>query len=276
MTNREKNFPLNFNANYWSIEEAVPYIFFGDLTPNEKVSEEIVRYVSNEIEETSLIKQWDNEVYLIELLQPYLIRLLPEELVMDRKIYYPPVVWCRIAVQFWLEHGSRQQTFIAAMTQWIKSKNQSGQVFVFYDVKPDNIGGRTKGKMLLEVFLFGAIDIKDAENKNYRLNLAKTKEAVSQVKQPKSSKRSIQNSIGRNALAYVENLVKEAAESRSIRELHRKPDPNTQLYGYTGSRLDLYEALCALHPQCKTRYAKTVVIKAISQVAMCRKYWPKK
>lgn len=274
MSNVVKPFPLNFDDDYWRIEEAVPFIFFGDLALNKQESEEIVKYVSNEIEEGSLLKERGNQFRLIEPLQQYLIRLVPERSIIDRKMSYSPLVWCRIAVQFWLTYGGRQKKFTLAMTQWIKNKNKLGRGFVFYDSKPDNVGGRSKNKMPLEIFFFDNIDINDTVDKNYRLKSVKPKVATPQIKPPKSSKRSIENSIGKNVLDFVKDLVWEAAKDRSIRNLRRRPDPDTQRYRYTGSRSDLYDVLCAIDPQCE-KYAKTVIFKAISQVATCRKYWSK-
>jgi hypothetical protein len=209
----------------------------------------------------------------LEQLQKYMIEQRPNGSVLSRKSEFSPLVWCRLAVQFWMIYGGRQNAFLSSMTKWIKDKNKKSSAFVFYET---NIGEPlVTVKLPLSVFLLDDFDIHNVSAGGYRLkNIKQLPDRSSSVKPKSSPKRSRQSSIGTNAITFVKDLIQKAAKDPTITNLKKKPDPTTQLYRYTGRRIDLYGELCDFDQELRTKYKQSVVIKAISLLAKCRKYWP--
>ena len=267
-------FPLNFDHSRWTVEEALPWIFFGDLDEitQQQVFLSAVKYIMNEDDGEAFKTRHPKEFTLAVSLHKFLMSHRLQGAIPSRKDFYTPIIWCRLAVQFWLQHGGRQELFISAMTNWFEIKNRSGIAFVFYEINRSGLS--IKSKMFLERFLFEEIDIKSGDLDGFRLKNIKQKVVLPKSNPSTTPLISINNSIGNNVLAFVRDLIRDAAQDRSIRKLQQKIDPSTQRYRYTGSRQELYKDLCE-YKQSTTRYKPSVVIKAISQVAKCRKYWPK-
>lgn len=267
-------FPLNFDHSRWAVEEALPWIFFGDLDEitQTQVFVRALKYIMNEDDGEAFKTRHPKEFTLAVSLHKFLMSNRLQGAIPSRKDCYAPIIWCRFAVQFWLQYGGRQKFFTSAMTDWFERENNKGISFVFYEI--NRSGSPVKNIILLEKFLFGEVDIRIGELNSFRLIKNHQEAVTSNSKSSLKPIRSIKNSIGNNALAFVRDIIRDAAQDRSIRKLQRKLDPATQRYRYTGSRQDLYKDLCD-YKQSTTRYKLSVVIKAISQVAQCRQYWPK-
>lgn len=275
MTKGANVFPLNFDHSSWTVEEALPWIFFGDLNKitQQQVFLSAVSYLMNEDDGAVFKTRHPKEFTLAVSLHKFLMSHRLQGAIPNRKDCYAPIVWCRFAVHFWLRYGGRQELFASAMTDWFERKNNPGRSFVFYEINRD--GTSAINKMTLERFLFGEIDLTIGKLSGFRLKKIKQRVANPKSKPSTTPIKSINNSIGNNVLAFVRDLIGEAAQNRSFRKLQQKLDPSTERYRYTGSRQELYDDLCG-YDQSTTRYKKSVVIKAISQVAKCRMYWPKR
>ena len=271
-TNRSGSFPLNFDAASWSIEDALPCIFFGDFQEPEMqlYSLSAVAFIVNETEKTIFKTQYPALNQLIDDLHRKLTVLRLRGKIANRSECYAPLLWCQLAVQFWLKYGLRQKTFTDALLSWIKGKNKKGAQLVFYE---SNLNGNHKTKITpLSIFLLeekSGIDIVNPRLKPTRQNIPKNS---SQNIITPNTKASI--SIGKNALNLVLSLVEKTAKDGSIRNLKRNIDPATNHYRFIGSRPDLYTELLGLYPDKIGKYSKTVIIKAISQAAICRKSFP--
>ena len=276
MTNQPKIFPLNFDAPMWSVEEAVPWIFFGDSSEHSlwsEVTRIAVGYVVGEVDDRELSKS-QSEAYAN--LQRH-IRMLGD---LSRSTSFPPVVWCRLAVQFWLKHGGRQKVFTSAMTRWVIVMNRGGIAFVSY-VSGDNKNGR---EMPLEAFLLDNIEESELlkNNWSYRHQSGKSNQ---QTKTESTGGRSDESQVGSKLLSAVKVAVQKLFDDKRGGKLFlRKPDPATGKFRFIGLREELYEEIHGISPNFRGKrllnngryqkgYAKGVVIKAISKVAICRRSW---
>ena len=279
MTAKPKKIPLNFDAPSWSIEEAVPWIFFGDSCEEqswERVTKLAVGYVVGEVDDGRLTP---NQSAAFAAIQRHL-RMLG---VLSRGTAFPPLIWCRIAIQFWLEHGGRQQKFISAMTRWVKAKSKGGVAVVRY-TNDDHPDGQ---EIPLEVFLFGTIEACSLLNNAWAYQ-SSSANAATKPNTQSTGKRPAESQVGSNLLAAVKVAVQKWKNDKQGEKLFlRRPDPVTGKFRFIGTREELYEEVCEISPdisgkrllkngQEKKRYSKASVTKAISVVAICRRTWGKK
>lgn len=276
MTNRAEKFPLNFDARTWSIEKAVPWIFFGDSSADQswsQTTELAVGYVAGEVHDRKVSGSQSAD---FATLQRHL-RMLG---VLSRDTSFTPLVWCRVAIQLWLKHGRRQEKFISAMTQWVEAKN-NGRVAVVNYKNVDHPNGR---ELPLEVFLLGNIGSFELLKAEW-VSRSLSGKSATQVKEKSTSKRSAESQVGSNLLSAVKAAVQDLKNSRQGRKKFLKvPDPATGRFRFIGLRAELYEAIHAISPdisrkrllkngKTKKAYAQSSVIKAISTVAICRRSW---
>lgn len=278
MSDKEEKFPLNFDATTWSIEEAVPWIFFGDASVEHswpEVTKLAVGYVVGEVDDGRLSRH-QSEVF--SGLQKHLRKLG----VLQRDTAITPLVWCRVAIQFWLEHGGRQRKFVSAMTRWVQAKNKGGVAMVRY-TNQKYPSGR---EIPLDVFLFRNIDDTTFLNTELKYPSLGTKTAK-QAKAKSTDKRSAESQVGSNLIAAVKLAVQESKNGRQGRKnFLRTSDPVTGKFRFIGSREDLFAEIHAISPdirrerlmkngETKEAYKKDSVIRAISKVAICRLSWAK-
>lgn len=276
MTNRAEKFPLNFDARTWSIEEAVPWIFFGDSSEDQswsQTTELAVGYVAAEVDDRKVSRSQSAD---FAPLQRHL-RMLG---VLTRDTSFTPLIWCRVAIQFWLKHGGRQEKFISAMTQWVETKNKGSVAVVNYK-NVDHPNGR---EIPFEVFLLGNIGSFELLKAEW-VSRSLSGKSATQVKEKSTSKRSAESQVGSNLLSAVKAAVQDLKNSRQGRKKFLKtPDPATGRFRFIGLRAELYEAIHAISPdisrkrllkngKTKKAYAQSSVIKAISTVAICRRSW---
>lgn len=278
MTAKPKKIPLNFDAPSWSIEEAVPWIFFGDSCEEqswERVTKLAVGYVVGEVDDGRLTP---NQSAAFAAIQRHL-RMLG---VLSRGTAFPPLIWCRIAIQFWLEHGGRQQKFISAMTRWVKAKSKGGVAVVRY-TNDDHPDGQ---EIPLEVFLFGTIEACSLLSNAWDYQSSSDdSSATSKSNSPR--KRPAESQVGSNLLAAVKVAVQNLKSDKQSEKLFlRRADAVTGKFRFIGTRDELYGEICKISPdisgkrllkngQEKKRYSKASVTKAISMVAICRRSWGK-
>lgn len=283
MNDKEEKFPLNFDDKTWSVEEAVPWIFLGNGSKSSSSSKRtkfIVGYVLGEEDDREL-RPAETKAYsdLQEALRSHLGTL-------SRGSSFPPLVWCRAAIQIWLKDGGYQQTFIAAMTRWVRAKSRNDAAMVTY-TNAKNPNGR---EVPLEVFMFGSIDGTELCKTEWKYSA----QTAPLSKQPKAKtntnsieKRSAESQVGSNLLAAVRLAVQELKNDRQGRKMFlRTADPDTEKFRFIGAREDLYTQIISISPdigrkrilkngKTKKAYAESSVIKAISRVAICRLSWAK-
>lgn len=282
MSDKEEKFPLNFDDKTWSVAEAVPWIFFGDGSAEQSWSEVTklaVGYVVGEVDDGRLSRR---QSAALSGLQTCLRNLG----VLQRDTAIAPLLWCRIAIQFWLEHGGRQRKFVSAMTRWVKAKNRNGIAMVSY-TNARNPNGR---EVPLEVFMFGTIDDAELFKTEWKYSAQSTplsNQAKVKTKAKSTEKRSAESQVGSNLLAAVRLAVQELKNNRQSRKMFlRTADPDMGKFRFIGSREDLYAEILAISPDIRRKrqlkngmtkkaYAESSVIKAISRVAICRLSWAK-
>lgn len=276
MSNKEEKFPLNFDAPTWSIEEAVPWIFFGDRSKEQswsQVTKLAIGYVAGEVDDRTVSR---SQSASLADLQRHL-RVLG---VLSRNTSFTPLIWCRVAIQFWLKNGGRQQKFISAMIHWANAKNKSNVVAVNYK----DIDCQNDQEISFEVFLFGKIASSELLKVKWVSKSLSSKSAT-QAKARSTKKRSAESQVGSNLLAAVKVAIQNLKDGKQSRKMFlRTPDPATGKFRFIGLREELYEAIYAIsadisrkrllkNGKYKESYSEFSVIKAISKVAICRRSW---
>ena len=278
MTTGSKLFPLNFDEPYWAIEDALRWVFLGSF--DVPVSTLIVKYLVNEDEGRSLKPLVGNGYGYVEKLQKFLIVQLFRGSIPNRMDKFSPLVWCRLAVQFWMEYGGSQSAFTSAMTQWVKYKNRGGVAFISYRYNENT----KRRKIPLEAFLFGGSELPDLIQTEWLYKYRSDAQLPKAILKTPSS-RSDENQVGTNLLGAVKNAIAELVRGKRGKSFpFRKPDPETGKYRYKGLRGELYDELYQISPEfsegqqlkdgrIRKPYAKSAVLKAISKVAICRRSW---
>ncbi|RKT63096.1 hypothetical protein DFR40_0146 [Azonexus fungiphilus] len=276
MANKSKVFPLDFDAQEWTLEAALPWVFFGDFRDKESwtdLTDFAIKFMVGDVDERS------NSIHL----KPYTRELqkhFREHGVMRRHTAFSPLVWCRLAIQFWLKLGGRQEAFMSAMTKWVRKQNKGGMAFVVYRCASTG----KKRRMPMEAFLFGR-ELPDLMSTEWEYK----QKAVSS---PKLNGKSLckgaridEDKVGANLLGALRSAVADLAKgTRNKSSLLRRLDPETGKYRYRGGREDLLGEVCLQEDGAKGKwrfknggggpYATSALLKAVSMVAICRKSWP--
>ena len=115
----------DFNDNLWEFKIAIVYIFFADSIKDRTANEEdILNYLT-----ASLVGQ-EKEANTgnLRLLKEKCEKIATHLKNIDPEIHlestYPPIVWTNIAIDFWLTHGGRGNTFIDDYIKW-RTENQT-------------------------------------------------------------------------------------------------------------------------------------------------------
>ncbi|QRM20740.1 hypothetical protein GBK02_15835 [Dechloromonas sp. TW-R-39-2] len=278
MAKISKVFPLDFNAQEWTVEEALPWVFFGDDSGKgiwKEQAEFNVQFVVGEADERS------NNIHLktcTRRLQKY----FREHGEVRRCTAFSPLVWCRLAIQFWLMLGGRQEAFMSAMTDWIKTKNKGGKAFVAYCCATTG----KKGRMPMEAFLFGGDELPDLKATEWKYKQKAATLPPHKVESQRSKVRTDEDQVGANILVAVKHAVSEVIGKKRGESLYlRGTDKKTGKKRYRGTKYDLLEEICPAGKDSGGRwrlangngislYAESTLMKAISKVAICRKSWP--
>lgn len=169
----ESKFPLDFNYEVWTVEKAIPWIFFGDWHVDEPNNRTVAhKHIANLFVHGSSIHAEriisSEKRRLVEDLSIYLKRRLGP---LDATSAFSPLAWCRLAIQYWLHMGRGQGLFLNAYVNWVIEKNNGGPAFVIYEESDVNSALSRKKKMLLDAFLFG--EVKDSLIKSAKWRLKK-------------------------------------------------------------------------------------------------------
>lgn len=277
MADKSNVFPLDFNAQEWTVEEALPWLFFGDERNADVWKDKTkfaVRFVVGDVDERS------NNIYL----KPY-IRALQRYISEHREVRshtaFSPLVWCRLAIQFWLTCGNRQDVFMSAMTKWIRQKNKGGTAHVVY---LDRNSGKYK-KMPMEVFLFSGGRLPSLLETEWEYKQASTSQPPPRKPKAQVGKRSYMDQVGANLLSAVKQAVTKVVGNKSGESAFlRRADKETGKHRYRGTKYNLLTEICPAGKDSGGKwklangkgislYAESTLIKAISKVAICRKSW---
>lgn len=280
-------FLLNFDDSDWSFEDAVPAIFLSDCDPAQcrRLSPDMISFLLNEGGGNALAAELGKKrVELIDALHSYLMNVIFRPSLPDRKKAHPPIIWCRIATQFWLINGGRQESFMSAMTNWIRKKNKWGTAYV----RGRSQSGGKSSRMPLEAFLFGGSELPDLITTDWAYkHRSGTHNQKPKAKSKLAGNRSDEDQVGSHLLPAVQNAVQKLSNDPNGRKLFlHKPDPKTGKFRYKGLRDELYDAIYEMSSDISSKrqlkngqyqkpYAKGSVKKAISKVAICRRAWPR-
>lgn len=269
---------LDFDADAWSCEKALPEIFLSDLDHDgpRSLCEKIVKYLLNEADVPSIEK--DSHLWPVRKLKAYLGKIFLEtELVRGEK--YSPIVWCRVAIQFWLSAGGRQAVFMAGMTEWL-----GDQYWGSYPVvEPQQRADAERYQVPVEVFLFAA-KLRCPLSSGWQLK-SEMSMGMRRILKKKVPVRTKEDEVGRNLLATVRAAVKALrTDWRTRKHFVTGLDVKTGKVRFRGRRDDLYDLISRRHDEIGvvpgrkendsiTRYKKSTVIRAISTLAICRRSW---
>lgn len=238
-----------------------------------------VRRILNEDTGTKLQAHSENIHRMAELLRKCLKEIF-SGLELEPKKAFPPIVWCRIAVQFWLRHGGAQVMFMSEMTKWVRAKNKAGSAYVVYRTE-----GHSKSyRMPLEAFLFGADELPDLSETHW---IYKRKESLpsEKIRKRRGAAKSAKDQIGSRLLETVRHAVGELKRDSTISSRFKKGIVrDSDKFRFVGLREELYEALCNECEEIgnkrgsgevtpRKKYSRNSVIKAISAVAICKRSW---
>lgn len=247
MAKISKDFPLDFNAQEWTVEEALPWVFFGDYWNNDNwtdLSEFTLRFVVGEADERSALRYLTEDTRALQ-------KHFREHGVMRRQTSFSPLVWCRLAIQLWLKRGGRQETFMLAMSEWIRKKNKGGAAYVFY--RHPNTGKNRK--MSMDAFLFAGSELPDLQKTQWKYKQKAATLPPPKVESQRSEGRTDENQVGANLLAAVKVAVADLVESkRNKSSLLRGPGPNSERCRFRGRREDLLNEICRKEPSAKGKW----------------------
>lgn len=277
---RMKSQTLNFDEDDWACERALSEIFLRDLEQRGPGSfcEKIVKYLLNEADASSIHGHSHLHLKMARTLRNHLEDLFSNE-ALSRGKKYPPIVWCRVATQFWLQFGGRQAKFMSQMTDWLQKKYRGG----YPVVEPQRLADSARYQVPVDVFLF-ADELRCPLSSGWQL-VSKVIRCRLDHRKSKASGRSKEDEVGRKLLETVETAIEELRTGKRTRKhFVTGLDVKTRKARFHGRRDDLYDLISRHYDEVgvvpgrgkdesKKRYAKSTVIRAISELAICRRSW---
>ncbi len=267
-------FPLDFNAESWTLEEAVRHVFFCDYLASASGEGALAtEHVLAKLKDADLPEEGHDDgisflakkraVNLIKFLQP-----LFSKSQMDCS--YSPMVWSRLAIQYWLKNGGCQNRFMNKLVSWLnKTRNSSWLVeSIFPEGKATN-GGRVK-EVDAAVYLLGNFDI----NKTIH---QKTKKIANGSIAIKSRKKidfdKLKAKFGPNVCECVKSVVEDALQRGNISNLTSRLDPKSGRYQFTGLFPDLLKDICRQYDSEFDQYARSTVGRVLRGLVASRRSW---
>lgn len=278
--NRMKSQTLNFDEDDWACERALSEIFLRDLEQRGPGSfcEKIVKYLLNEADASSIYGHTHLHLKMARVLRSYLESVFPEK-ALARGKKHPPIVWCRVATQFWLQFGGRQAEFMSQMTNWLQKKYRGN----YPVVEPLRRADSVRYQVPVDVFLF-ADELRCPLSSGWQL-VSIVARGQRGILRKKDSGRSKEDEVGRSLFAAVKTAVEDLrTDMRTRKHFVTGLDVKTGKARFRGRRDDLYDLISRHYDEVgvvpgrgkdesKKRYAKSTVIRAISELAICRRSW---
>ena len=192
---RMKSQTLNFDEHDWACERALSEIFLRDLEQRGPGSfcEKIVKYLLNEADASSIHGHSHLQLKMARALKNYLEDVFPEK-ALARGKKYSPIVWCRVATQFWLQFGGRQGEFVSQMTDWLQKKYRGS----YPVVEPQRRADAERYQVPVEVFLFAA-KLRCPLSSGWQLKSEMTM-GMRRILKKKDSVRAKEDEVGRHLL----------------------------------------------------------------------------
>lgn len=266
-------FPLNFNAESWALDEVVCWVFFGSTpTPDSlewiKATKSVIGKITGaESAKTVLLPLTTKEK--TESLLAFFRRLSSD---WKSNLELPPVVWSRLAIQYWLTHGGRQDLFMKEFLSWLK--NASNVVVQIEPVSLDgkNISGEKLKEVELSAFIFNSVNLKKCIQRRVSLKSIgygkSGKVAVS-----KSGAKSVEEKLGSGLFRCVKWIIEDAIQSRSIANLSSRLDPKSGRYQFTGRHGDLCKDIFRQYQEETKQYSESTIERAVRELVASRRSW---
>lgn len=269
---QEQVFPLDFNAESWTLEEAVRYVFFGDYPASESgewawATEHVLAKLTDadlpgEDESNSLLAK-KRAIELIKFLHPLVSKW-------QMGWSYSPMVWSRVAIQYWLKKGGCQKRFLNKLVSWLYTTRRN--VWLVESIFPAGKminGGRAK-EVDAAIYLLGAFDINKAI---YQKTEKKTKSSIAKKSRKKLDFDALKAKFGPNACECVKSIVEDAISSGNILNLTSRLDPETGRYQFTGRHPDLLNDVCRQYSEEIDPYARSTVDRVLRGLVASRRSW---
>lgn len=276
------SFPLDFNARTWTIKEALSWIFLGSLASGDSEERErCVAYamarlgrgkpaksVGLSIETKKIV---DDVLSFLQQFRPTLSGL--EEL--------PPVVWSRLATQYWLKYGGCYGPFMRAMGDWIDDLGDS-TVRVAPRRKPGaasrpgtGSAPRLKPKQIaIASFLLDPFPAGHYGGRLVSVTSVDKRTETQSPPQPINHEERLKKMVGPNLYGSVKRVIEDAVASGSIPKLRAKRDPKTGRFTFTGRHSDLCVAIFGRYKKELEAYAPSTRERAIRAFVVSRRSWP--
>ena len=266
-------FPLDFNAKSWALNKAVPWVFFGSTpTPHSlewvKATKSVIgRITGAESAKNVLLPLTTKEK--TESLLAFFQRLSSD---WKSDLELPPVVWSRLAIQYWLMHGGRQDLFMKAFLLWLQN---SGNVAV--QIEPVSLDGQNiNGVKLIEVelsaFIFDSVNLKRCIKRRVSLKPIGSRKS-GKVTASKRGAKSIEEKVGSGLFQCVKRVIENAIQSRSIANLSSRLDPKSGRYQFTGRHGDLCKDILRQYQKETKPYSESTIERAVRELVASRRSW---
>ncbi len=275
-------FQLDFNASGWSTEDAVRWIFLGELAAAEggeewEVSVSSVLAGLESTDQELPERLWPDQQDLVANVVRFMHKLGPSVLGSD----LPPIVWSRLAIQYWLHHGGCHHPFMNAFGDWL---NELGHVDVRVANrrKPkSNAGGRSlptlRGKAAQLSMAAFLLELSPASHFGRRQVKVVNKQATRAMPQKVSVADrdvALKKMLGANLYDTIRSVIDDAISSGSIPKLSRKTDLKSGRFTYSGVHGELCQEICRCYRQETEKYKQSTLDRAIRAFVVSRKSWP--
>lgn len=275
-------FPLDFNATSWTIEEALRWVFLGSLASGDsKERERAVAYVLTRLEGEKPDKSVGLSIETKKIVDDVLSFLQQFRQTLSGSGELEPVVWSRLATQYWLEYGGCYRPFMSAMGTWLDDLGDS-TVRVAPRRKPRSVdrpgtgsARRRKPKQVaIASFLLDPFPTGHYGGRLVSVTSADKRTETQSPPQAINREERLKKMLGTNLYGSVKQVIEDAIASGSIPKLRAQRDPKTGRFPYTGRHQDLCVAIFGRYEKELKAYAPSSRDRAIRAFVVSRRSWP--
>jgi hypothetical protein len=266
-------FPLDFNAESWKLEEVVRCVFFGSTPTPESIDwVKATKYLMAKLVGSGVPKTGQPSLPTLQVADSLLrfCQGLSSDWQSDLEL--PPVVWSRLAIQYWLMHGGRQDIFMKQFLSWLK--NMVDAVVAIEPISLDGqpiVGAKLK-EMVLPAFIFYPLNLKHVTQRRVVIKPIGRKKSGG-VNPSKGKVRSIEEQLGSGLYKCVKWIVEDAIQSRCIPKLSPRQDPKSGRYQFTGRHADLCNDILRKYEKETKPYSKSTLERAIRTLVASKRSW---
>lgn len=276
-------FPLVFHAVSWTTESAVKWIFCRTDT-DANGSEECSLFVSSVLEGLTSAEQQAPRILapgtqrdvknLVSFLRESGSKVWPSD-------GLPPIVWSKLAIQYWLQHGGCNPVFMTALGDWLRESGDFG-LRVSPSPRSKSSEKARRGRVskwkgapvsmtsfLLDRQLGGHFG-----QRQVTLDKHEPKKVASQQVAKANREEALKKMLGVNLYETVRSVIDDAIASGSVSKLSRKKDLKSGRFTYTGMHSELCEAIDQCYGQRTQKYKPSTLGRAIRALVVSRKSWP--